>query len=128
MLDLHARTTSAWDALSGPEFLNPDFIVDEGILRINLAGVALRPWVAYYCRGCEATMDEPQTLLESRCARLIRENEDLRRELEEAHALLRRASPRDILERDDADAAISESEMVMVVPAPEPEEDVATVS
>ena len=56
------------------------------------------------------------------------ENEDLRRELEEAHALLRRASPRDILERDDADAAISESEMVMVVPAPEPEEDVATVS
>ena len=30
MLDLHARTTSAWDALSGPEFLNPDFIPKGG--------------------------------------------------------------------------------------------------
>lgn len=89
-LSLESRTTSAWAALASDEYVNPDFVVDDAVLEINLAGYTLRPWVAYYCRGCEAMALEPQTRLEDRCTQLARENERLRTELAEARAMIQK--------------------------------------
>ena len=80
-LNLPTTTTSAWDALAGPEYLNPDFVPDASILVPNLAACCIRPWTAYYCRGCELQLPEPSNLLEASVAALRKENAELRQQL-----------------------------------------------
>ena len=86
-LGLPELTTSAWDALSGPEYTNHDFLPnDASILVPNLAACALRPWTAFYCRASELLLSEPSTLLEAKVAALQKEKAELTRLLELARA------------------------------------------
>ena len=116
-LKLPTSTTSAWDALRGPQFVNADFIRDasvlvpvrrtstarahsqrcpvrgprpiaqrcpqsrRGALLQDLAACAVRPWTMYFCRGPQQQVNEPTSILEARCAALMRDNEELRRRL-----------------------------------------------
>ena len=90
---LSAKTTSAWDALKGPQYRNPDFAPSADILMPNLSMSAMRPWTAYYCRGAERQLAEPQTLLEARLAAVQQKNEELQRLLDEARRGLVPATP-----------------------------------
>ena len=74
-------TTSLWAELDGPEFLNQDYVPDAAILTPNLSASALKPWTAYYTRGAQIMLEEPQSLLEARVHKLSEENARLKREL-----------------------------------------------
>ena len=86
---LDTSTTSAWSVLSAysNEFINPHYSPDATILTPNLSASALRPWIAYYCRGPDLLLNDPLTLFEARYAALAIEHAKLQLKLEAAREL-----------------------------------------
>ena len=86
-LGLPTCATSLWAELDGPEFLNQEYVPDAAILMPNLSASALKPWTAYYTRGAEIMLEDPQSLLEVRVHKLSEENARLKRELQALQAI-----------------------------------------
>jgi hypothetical protein len=53
----------------------------------NLSASALKPWTAYYTRGAEIMLEDPQSLLEVRVHKLSEESARLKRELQALQAI-----------------------------------------
>lgn len=73
-LKFQRRVRSVWGVLEGRRFRNDAFLpTSEQVLLPDLSGCHLRPWTAYYCRGSDLQHQEPQPMLEARCAELAEE-------------------------------------------------------